>query len=111
CEFALDRVVVVVAVFDRVVKDRRIGCEPGDRQLIDVAPKHASSQQVARYVVEPEALAQIVQRFGWSHRITLGVALQGRTALCGWSARIAIQARPSRASSRSAASGPALPAA
>jgi hypothetical protein len=46
-ESAPDRVVVVIAVLDCVVEDRRIGREPGDRQLVDVMPKDARSQQVA----------------------------------------------------------------
>lgn len=39
-EFALDCVIVIAAP-DRVVEDRRIGCQPGDRKLVDIATKPA----------------------------------------------------------------------
>jgi hypothetical protein len=60
-EFAFDRVIVVIAVPDRMVEDRRVGRQPGDRQLVDVAPEGAGPQQIACDVVEPEALAQIAR--------------------------------------------------
>src|SRR5262249_16064178 len=60
-QLAFDRVVVVFAVLDRVIKDRRVGGQPGDRQLVDVAPEHGRPQQVARDVVKPKALAEIVK--------------------------------------------------
>ena len=47
-----------VAVRDRMVEDRRVRGQPGDRQLVDVALQRAAGQQVAGDVVEPEALAQ-----------------------------------------------------
>ena len=39
-QFAFDRVIVVFAVLDHVIEDRRVGRQPGDRQLIDVTPEH-----------------------------------------------------------------------
>src|SRR5258708_6129889 len=70
CDLALDGVVVVAAVLDRVIEDRRIRCQPGDRELVDIAAEHARLQQVARDVVEPEALAQIVQNASGLHAVT-----------------------------------------
>src|SRR5262249_44370761 len=168
-ELALDGVVVVAAVLDRVVEDCRIGCEPGDREVIDIAAERASAQQVARDVVEPEALAEIVQDSSGLHATplsrprncvssfrspstasakppssqesitapgSLNLPDTGFTALnmCGqcavdasnhsqdfaraghalrprWAWVSGSHARPSCASRRSAASGPALPAA
>src|SRR5205085_7284084 len=65
-----DGVVIIAAVLDGVVEDGGIGCEPGDRKFIDVAAEHARSQQVARNIVEPEALAQIVQGSRGFHDVT-----------------------------------------
>ena len=53
--------VVVSAVLDGVVEDRGIRGQPGDRELVDVALQRAAVQQLARDVVEPQALAQIVE--------------------------------------------------
>jgi hypothetical protein len=69
-ELAFDVVVVIAAVLDRVVEDRRIRRQPGDRELVDIAAEHTRPQQVARDVVEPEALAQIVQDSSGLHAIT-----------------------------------------
>src|SRR6266567_7853199 len=69
-ELALDGVVVIAAVLDRVVEDRRIRRQSGDRELVDIAAEHARPQQVARDVVEPEALAQIMQDSSGLHAIT-----------------------------------------
>ena len=43
-DFASFRIVVVTAVLDRMIKNGRIGCEPSDRQIVDVAPKDSRSQ-------------------------------------------------------------------
>ena len=56
-----DTVVVRVAGADRFVEDRRIRCQPGDRELVDVAPQRTVVEDAARNVVEPDALAKIVQ--------------------------------------------------
>ena len=66
-----DRGVVGAAVLDRVVEDRRIRGEPGDRKLVDVALERAAVEQVARDVVEPETLAQVVEQLGGFHRCHL----------------------------------------
>ena len=65
-----DRGVVGGAVLDGVVEDRRIRGEPRHRELVDVALERAAIQQVARDVVEPEALAQIVKHLCRFHRVT-----------------------------------------
>src|SRR6185436_4871448 len=64
-----DRRVVVVAVLDRVVEDRRVRGEPRDRQFPDVAGERPSGEEGARDVVEPEALARVVQLPGSFHRV------------------------------------------
>src|SRR5215467_17 len=69
-ELALDRAIVVAAVLDRVVEDRRIRGQPRHRELVDVAAQHARLQQVARDVVEPEALAEIMQDASGLHAVT-----------------------------------------
>ena len=48
-----------------MIEDRRIRGEPGHRKLVDVALQRAAVQQLAGDVVEPEALAEIVQ-LSWS---------------------------------------------
>src|SRR5262249_49240413 len=69
-ELALDRAIVVAAVLDRVIEDRRVRGQPRHRELVDVAAQHARLQQVARDVVEPEALAEIVQDASGLHAFT-----------------------------------------
>ena len=56
-----DRDVVVGAVPDRVVEDRGVRRQPGDRELADVARERAVREDPAGDVVEPEALASVVQ--------------------------------------------------
>ena len=56
-------------MLDGLVEDRRIRGEPRHRQLVDVALERAAVQQVARDVVEPEALTQVVEYFGCFHRV------------------------------------------
>src|SRR5262249_26083849 len=41
-----------------------------DRQLVDVALERAAGQQVAGDVVEPDALAFLVERFGCPHLLS-----------------------------------------
>jgi hypothetical protein len=65
--FFADRIVVVVAVFDRVIENRRIRGESGDRKLIDIFFEAAAIQQCARDVVEPDALATVMQDLCWFH--------------------------------------------
>ena len=73
-EFAANRGVVVAAVLDRVVEDGRIRCQSRDRKVADVMLERAAFEQVARDVVEPEALADVMElacrvhrfaSFGW----------------------------------------------
>ena len=56
-----DRGVVCAAVLDGVVEDRGIRGQSRHRQLVYVAFERAAIQQVARDVVEPDTLAQIVK--------------------------------------------------
>jgi hypothetical protein len=65
-----DRVVVSGAVLDGVIEDRGIGGEPGPRKLADVVFQRPAAQQIARDVVEPNALAQTMQLPGYVHRVT-----------------------------------------
>ena len=62
-----DLLVVGVAGGDRLVEDGRVGGQPGDGQLVDVAAQGAVGEHRAGDVVEPEALADLVQLFGRFH--------------------------------------------
>ncbi len=62
-----DLLVVGVTAGDRLVEDRRVGGEAGDRELVDVALQRAVGQHRAGDVVEPEALAHVVQLRGRLH--------------------------------------------
>src|SRR6185312_14372840 len=62
--------VVHGAVLDRIVEDRRVRGQPCHRKIVDVAFQRAAVQQLAGDVVEPEALAEIVQLPGRGHRLT-----------------------------------------
>src|SRR5262249_12809083 len=68
--FLADRGVIGGAVLDRVVEDRRIGREPGDREVVYVAVQGAVVEQIARDVVEPKALSAFMKCFGGFHRVT-----------------------------------------
>ncbi len=70
-EPVLDGLVVIGAVLDGVVEDRRVGGQPGDRELVDIATQQAGLEHVARDVVEPQALAQIVQGLRGFHAAPL----------------------------------------
>ena len=63
-----DVAVVVGAVLDRMIEDRRIRGETRHREFVDVALQRAAVQEVAGDVVEPEALAEIVQGLCRVHR-------------------------------------------
>ena len=55
-----------------MVEDGGVGGEPGDRQLVDVALERAAIQQVARDIIEPETLAQVMEQLGRFHDFTSG---------------------------------------
>jgi hypothetical protein len=61
--------VVIRAVLDGVVEDRRIRRQPGYGELVDVAFERTAVQQVAGNVVEPDALAQVVQQLCRFHLV------------------------------------------
>src|SRR6266849_792934 len=69
-ELLADGSIIGRAVLDGLVEDRRIRGEPRHRQLVDVALERAAVQQVARDVVEPEALTQVVEYVRRLHRVT-----------------------------------------
>jgi predicted RNA binding protein YcfA (HicA-like mRNA interferase family) len=50
-----------------VIEDCWVRGQPGHRQFVHVAIERATVQQVARDVVEPETLAQVVQQLGSLH--------------------------------------------
>ncbi len=52
------------AVLDRIVEDRRVRGQPRHREIVDVAFQRAAVQQLAGDVVEPQALADVVQLLG-----------------------------------------------
>src|SRR5262252_4236677 len=72
--------IVCGAVPDGVIKDRRIRREPSHRKLADVA-----FEQVSCNIVEPDALAQIVQQLGCFHRVTSVFMALGRSHRMNWS--------------------------
>jgi hypothetical protein len=53
-----------------MIEDRRIRGEAGHQQLIDVTLESPAGQQITGDVVEPDALAQIVQPAGRFHHVT-----------------------------------------
>ena len=65
-----DRGVIRRAVFDGVVKDRRIRREPRYREFGDVALECAAVKQVACDVIKPEALTEIVKQLCCFHHVT-----------------------------------------
>src|SRR5262249_12703986 len=73
------------AVPDGVIKDRRIRREPCHRKLADVAVERAAFEQVSCNIVEPDALAQIVQQLGRFHRVTSVFMSFGRSQRTNWS--------------------------
>ena len=64
----LDGQVVGGALLQRLVEDGRVGGEPGDRKLVDVALQGPGRQQVPGHVVEPDALAGVVESLRRLHR-------------------------------------------
>ena len=74
------RIVLVVhgAVLDRIVEDRRVRREPRHRELVDVALQRAAVQQLAGDVVEPQALAEIVELLGRLSSCHLRAGCEGR---------------------------------
>src|SRR5258706_5648045 len=67
CCLLADRGVVMASVLDGFIEDRWVGGEPRHRKIADVAPQCAVRQQAARDVIEPKALAEIMQLLGRLH--------------------------------------------
>src|SRR5262249_47426258 len=63
--------VVVRALPDRVVEDGRVRGEPRDRQLLHVAGEGAAGEERARDLIEPDALARLVETLGGLHLSSL----------------------------------------
>ncbi len=61
---AADFRVVAGTVRDGVVEDRGVGGQAGDRQFVNIALQRAAIEQVASDVVEPQALAELVECLG-----------------------------------------------
>src|SRR5208337_3067938 len=59
--------IVRFAMSDGVIEDRRIGRQARDRKTIDVAFKRAAIEKLARDVVEPDALPQVLERLSSFH--------------------------------------------
>jgi hypothetical protein len=71
--------VVVGPGGDRLVEDRRVGRQPGDRQFVDEPGDRPVVEHGAGDVVEPDALAQIVQLLGGrAHGLLLLATAAGR---------------------------------
>ena len=68
-QVAADRRVIGGAALDRLVEDRGVRGQPGHGQFVHVALERAAVQQVARDIIEPEALAQVVQPLGGFHKL------------------------------------------
>src|SRR5690606_39805326 len=62
-----DAGVVGAAAADRLVEDRRVGGQPGDAVLVDVALQRAVVEDLAGDVVQPEALADVAQGLQVGH--------------------------------------------
>src|SRR6188474_3012917 len=50
-----------------MLEDRGVGCQSSYRQLVDVAAQGTGAQEAASDVVEPDALAQVVEQLGALH--------------------------------------------
>ena len=100
-----DLLVVGVAAGDRLVEDRRVGGEAGDRELVDVALQGAVVEHLAGDVVEPEALAEVV-RASRSALISER-SFRGFGHLLGGEAELGLQ-RPSSAPRRRRCASPIL---
>jgi hypothetical protein len=62
-----DRRVVVAATGDRVFEDRRVRCHTGDIQVVYVVRQRPGADEVFGDVVEPQALAGVVERLECVH--------------------------------------------
>src|SRR3954470_1077177 len=81
--FLADPGVIVTAALDGVLEDRRVRGQPGDREIMDVATERAAGQQVARDVVQPDALAGLVKLLGRSHGCSLLGSGDAARTRCG----------------------------
>ncbi len=70
---AANRIVIEAAATDGAIENRRVGREPRDVEIIDVAAQGAVDQHLARNVVEPEALPKVVKSSRRFHRCSCSV--------------------------------------
>ena len=59
--------VVGGGIADRLVENGRVRGQSGDRELVDVTAQRAVVENLAGDVVQPEALAEVVQLLGLVH--------------------------------------------
>ena len=71
CRLLADGSVVIIAVLDGMIEDGRIRGKPSDRELVDVALQAATRDESASDVVEPEALAGVVELLRRPHTFLL----------------------------------------
>ena len=62
-----NRLVIKLRVSNRMIEDRRVGCESGDGEVAQVAFQSAAFQQSASNIVEPQALTDLVKLFRGIH--------------------------------------------
>ena len=72
-EFLANRSIVIRAVLDGMIEDGRIGCQPGDGQVVDVAQRSVPLFRRARVILSSQRLSKIVEFFGSFHRILSSV--------------------------------------
>src|SRR5262250_1999620 len=62
-----DAGIVSRTVLDRMVEDRWIRGKSGHRQVVDVVLQRTAVEQLARDIVEPEALSQVLEQLRGFH--------------------------------------------
>src|SRR5262245_28169117 len=75
-DFFANRGIVGRASLDGTLKNGWVGRETRDRQILDVVLESARVQMVTRDVIEPDALAQVVEQLSRFHAVTSGIRTQ-----------------------------------
>src|SRR3954468_17777907 len=88
--------VVVGARFDRLIEDGWIGCQAGDRELLDVALQLTRVEHLSSDVVQPQALSKLLQRRRRFHAVSWWACLTkvSRGSLAHNTKRRSIDTRP-----------------
>src|ERR1700730_11392464 len=68
-----------------MLKDGWVRCQACDGKFIDVALEDSVFQQVTCYVVEPQALPEIMEFLGWLHRSSCSL-FSNRPGVAWWDA-------------------------